>query len=222
MTDIFDEQAASYDDWYDTGIGRAVFGEELAALQPLLATLPHPYLEVGVGTGRFAAAIGAEYGIDPSAASLAFAARRQVRVAVARGEALPFAAESFGAILVITTLCFVADPLAVLTEARRVVRPEGGIVLGIVPADGPWGTYYQVLARQGHAYYQHAHFFGRAELATLLETAGFRSVRTRSALFWAPRGEPPTAGTALEGDGARAGFLALLAAPDGRGVPVAL
>ena len=221
MTNIFDQQAASYDAWYDAGVGRAVFGEELAALQPLLANLPHPWLEVGVGTGRFAAALGAEYGIDPSLASLSFAARRQVRVAVARGEALPFRPHVFGAVLIITTLCFVADPLAVLAEAGRVVRSDGGIVLGIVPGDGPWGQHYQTLAAAGHVYYQHAQFFDRAELAALLETAGLRPVRTRSALFWAPQEKPPTAGTALEGAGASAGFVALLEAPDGRGVSAA-
>ncbi|MFO7650004.1 MAG: hypothetical protein R6X13_01500, partial [bacterium] len=60
----FDAIAAQYDAWYD-GKGKAAFATELAALRPLLARLPRPWLEVGVGTGRFAQALGIPLGIDP-------------------------------------------------------------------------------------------------------------------------------------------------------------
>jgi SAM-dependent methyltransferase len=212
VTDVFDREATSYDAWYDTASGRSVFADELDALRPLLSNLTHPWLEVGVGTGRFAAALGAEFGVDPSRPSLAFAARRQIHVAVARGEALPFPPRAFGAVLIVTTLCFVDDPLAVLREARRVLQPEGKIVLGVVPADGLWGRHYQTLAAGGHAYYRPAHFFRRAELAALARAAGLEARRTRSALSWAPQGEPRT-GTAREGDDPIAGFIAVLLAP---------
>lgn len=213
MTDIFAQQAAAYDVWYDTQFGQSVFGDERDALHPLLTNLAHPWLEVGVGTGRFAAGLGAEVGVDPSVPSLALAARRRVRVAAAWGEALPFPPRTFGAVLIVTTLCFVADPLAVLMEARRVLRPGGGIVLGIIPADSPWGEHYQMLAAQGHDYYQHAHFFRRQDLGSLLQRAGLQQTRTRSALFWAPRSQPPTDSTATEEDDPMAGFLAVLAIP---------
>ena len=41
----FDSLAAKYDSWYD-GKGRVAFEIELAALRPLLAELPKPWLEV--------------------------------------------------------------------------------------------------------------------------------------------------------------------------------
>ena len=213
MTDVFERQAANYDAWYDSDVGQAIFADERAALEPLLAALPRPWLEIGIGTGRFAASFGVEVGCDPSLPSLAFARRRQVRVAAARGEALPFPDRTFGAVLIIATLCFVADPLAVLSEARRVVQPEGGIVLGIIPADGPWGEQYQTLAAQGHVYYQQAHFVRRPELGVMLQRAGLQKNRTRSALGWPPRGRPPLTTTAAEGDNPLAGFLAVLATP---------
>lgn len=213
--DIFDQEAACYDAWYDTPLGRAIFAAEVAALRPLIEWLPHPWLEVGVGSGRFAAALGIEVGIDPAAGALAFAMDRDIHVAAARGETLPFPDAAFGAVLFVVTLCFVDDPLTALREARRVLRPGGGIVLGLVLAEGPWGEEYQARAAAGHPYYQRAHFFTRTDLASLLAAADLHPVRVRSALFGPPDSEP-SAADARDGDDPRAGFTALLVARDGR------
>jgi SAM-dependent methyltransferase len=216
VIEVFDRQAEDYDTWYETPAGRAVLTEELAALQPLVAPLAHPWLEVGVGTGRFAAGLGAEFGIDPAQLALSFAARRGVLTAAARGEALPFRSHTFGAVLIIATLCFVSDPLTVLLEARRVLRPGGRVVLGVVPADGPWGKRYQVLAANGDPYYQHARFFSRQELRSLLYRAELRIVERRGALLWPPESDAPPPARVVERDQQNAGFLALLVAPERR------
>jgi SAM-dependent methyltransferase len=207
--DAFDQKAARYDAWYDAPLGSVAFREEMDALRPLLAGLPHPWLEVGVGGGRFAAALEVAVGIDPAVGALSLAARRGIRVAMARGEVLPFPDASFGAVLFVTALCFVGNPLAALLEARRVLRPEGRIVLGLIPGEGPWGQHYRGLAAAGNAYYQRAHFFTRAEMATLLAAAGLRQVRARSTLFWPPEGGS-VRGAIQEGEDLTAGFAALL------------
>ncbi len=62
-TDVFDSQAVRYDAWYDTPTGAAAFADELVALRPLLTGLPRPWLEVGLGTGRFAAALHDRLGL---------------------------------------------------------------------------------------------------------------------------------------------------------------
>lgn len=126
------------------------------------------------------------------------------------GETLPFRDGAVGLVLFVTTLCFVADPLNALREAARVLGPGGAIVLGIIPADGPWGRHYRQLAAEGHAYYREAHFFTRPELAALLSQAGLRLTRARSALRWSPT-EPPSTELAREGDDDMAGFRAVLA-----------
>lgn len=210
MSDVFNSQPQRYDAWYDTPEGSAVLGEEVEALRPLLDPLSQPWLEVGVGTGRFATALGVDVGIDPAPATLSLAASRGIRSLAARGETLPFPDRSFGACLLVVTLCFVADPLGVLKEARRVLRPGGGVVLGLVLAEGPLGRYYRHLAEEGHAYYRLAHFFSRPELSSLLSQAGFRPVRTRSALFGSPESGLAT-GTILDEDHPEAGFTAVLA-----------
>ena len=208
QSDAFDRHAARYDSWYDTTSGGAILQEELDALRPLLTALPHPWLEVGVGSGRFASALGAEYGADPATAALALAAGRAVRVAAARAEALPFADATFGAVLFVTAICFVPDPRAALVEARRVLMPGGRLLLGLILADGPWGLRYEELAREGDPFYKRAHFFTRGELSSLFTAAGFRLVRTRSALFAAPD-EEAVAAAAREGYDPDAGFTAM-------------
>ena len=210
-SDVFDWGAARYDAWYDTPRGGAIWAEELDAICPLLAGLPRPWLEVGVGTGRFAACLGIEVGVDPALHALRFASNRGIRVAAARGEALPFRTATFGAVLITVTLCFVADPLAVLREAQRVMRPAGGMVLGLILAQSPWGQHYQRLAAQGHPTYRSARFLPWRDVIALLHTAGLRIVRTRSALFWSPEAEPAPQ-PARDGMTPLAGFTALLVA----------
>lgn len=211
---LFDQFAERYDAWYEGPLGRVAFPQEVDALRPLLSGLPRPWLEVGVGTGRFAAALDVRYGIDPSLTALTLARSRGLVVAAAQGEALPFPDYRFGAVVLVVTLCFVADPLAVLREARRVLRSDGGIVLGLVLADNPWGQHYQALGAAGHPYYRLARFFSHAETRALVAAAGLAVARERSALFQPPS-VPLVVEPARDGFEERAGFTGILALPNG-------
>ncbi len=209
---IFDREASGYDAWYETQAGTAIFTSEIDALRPLLVGLPRPWLEVGVGSGRFAVALGIEVGVDPALGALQLAARRGIRAVEACGETLPFRDGAFGAVLLAITLCFLADPLAALREARRVLSPGGGVLLGLVPAEGSWARHYRRLAARGHPYYRLAHFFTRGEIRSLLAASGLRQMHVRSALFGGPEAEV-RAEPARQGDDRAAGFMALLTAP---------
>lgn len=210
---VFERDAARYDAWYDTPTGAAILVEEVEALRPLVQSLPSPWLEVGVGSGRFAAALGVEIGLDPARAPLALARERGVDTVLGVGECLPFSTGSVGAVLLVVTLCFVRDPAAVLAEARRVLVPGGAVVLGMVPAESPWGRHYRSLAGAGHAYYRQARFFTNEQVTAALAAAGLRVSRIRSSLLWPPEASPPPERRALEGSDPRAGFAAVLAVP---------
>ncbi len=209
---IFERLAERYDAWYEGPVGRVVFPLEVACLRPLLAALPPPRLEVGVGSGRFALALGEGYGVDPARAPLRLAAARGVRVVQAVGERLPFRDGCFGAVLVVVTLCFADDPALLLREARRVLRPDGGVVLGDVFAESAWGERYRALGEAGHPFYAAARFLTRGELAGALRAAGLRVVRARSTLRQPPT-DAPAPEPATEGDDPRAGFVGWLAVP---------
>ncbi len=182
----FDAPAQQYDAWYDTPKGQAILAIEVACLRPLVERFPRPRLEVGVGTGRFAQALGIEYGLDPAPGPLAIARSRGVVAVQGYGEALPFASRTFGCVLLAFTLCFVADAAAVLREARRVLRPDGGLVMALLLKGTPWAGSYAARGAQGHPIYRDARFHAKDEVETLLKTAGFGAMTWRSALFQAP------------------------------------
>jgi SAM-dependent methyltransferase len=187
---LFERLAARYDAWYGGPAGAAVFASEVECLRPLLAGLPRPRAEVGAGSGRFAAGLGVEVGLDPAAAPLRLARSRGIRVIQGAGERLPFRPGVFGAVLIVVTVCFAEDPAALLAEACRVIRGDGAVILGEVFAGSPWGRFYQRQGTAGHPFYAAARFLTRAEALTLTADAGLRLQAARSALYQPPSGTP--------------------------------
>ncbi len=207
---VFEELSGRYDAWYETASGRALFALELASLRPLLEGSVRPQLEVGVGSGRFAAALGLDVGIDLAAAPLRLARPRGLAVVRGAGTQLPFRAGTFGAVVLVVTLCFATDPAGLLAEAHRVLRPGGRLVAGVVPLDSPWGRAYAAEGRAGHPFYRHARFLTVAEFRSQLLSAGFTVVDGRSTLLQAP-GREPAEEPVRRGIAPGAGFVALSA-----------
>jgi SAM-dependent methyltransferase len=205
----FDSLALDYDNWFDRE-GMSIFAIETEAFRQILPSLPKPWLEVGVGSGRFAQALGIEVGLDPSVRLLDIARSRGLNVLLGRGENTPFADESLGTVFLIVTVCFVDSPLAVLTEANRLLGRGGKIVLGLVLRESPWGQFYQVKGEKGHRFYKYATFYSYAEVNGLLEQAGFSVEKTISTLFQRP-GQVGHMESPREGYSADAGFTIVLA-----------
>ncbi len=212
VAELFERHAARYDAWYDGPAGAAVFSSEVACLRPLLAGLAGPWAEIGVGGGRFAAALGAEVGLDPAAAPLALARARGIHVIRGVGERLPFRPGVFGAVLVVVTVCFAADPAALLAEARRVIRDDGAVVLGEVFAESAWGRFYQRKGAAGHPFYSAARFLTRQQALAMVTAAGLQVQAARSTLCQPPTGSPRPE-PARDGEAAAAGFVGWRAVP---------
>ena len=185
---VFGDHASEYDAWYDTEAGGAIFSMEVDCLKSLLHIYSRPYLEVGVGSGRFAQALGIEMGIDTSINMLVLARKRDISVLLARGENECFKSEVFGTVFLIVTLCFVDSPLAVLYEANRILKAGGKLVLGLVLRDSPWGQFYLAKKQEGHRFYKHATFYSFEELSRFLEATGFAIENIASTLFQRPGG----------------------------------
>jgi SAM-dependent methyltransferase len=181
----FDDLAAEYDAWFDKD-GSLIFFIEVKAFKPLLPSLPKPWLEIGVGSGRFAQALGIETGIDPSIKLAEMARHRGITAFLGRGEEELFNEQSFGTVFLIVTLCFLGHPPDVLKEANRILMPGGRIVLGLVLKESPWGQFYQLKKARGHRFYKHANFYSYEEIVGLLDQAGFVNEKTISTLFQRP------------------------------------
>jgi SAM-dependent methyltransferase len=182
----FSAHANEYDSWFDGEPGATVFATEVECLRPLLHSYPRPYLEVGIGSGRFAQALGIEYGVDPVLTLLTKAKARDINVIRARGEKLPFTSGSFGGVLLALTLCFVDYPLRALREVSRVLASNGGLVLGLILKESPWAESYMAKAKEGHPIYSQARFFSKNEVESLLYQSGFDNFHYRSVLFQPP------------------------------------
>lgn len=205
---VFDREAHHYDAWFDSPEGRVLFQAEVEAVRLLLDGLPGPLLEVGVGTGRFAQALGVPFGVDPARGALLLARRRGVRVVLARGEALPFHDRVFGGVMLIVTLCF-AEPRPLLREAGRVLEPEGGLIVADILRDSAWGRWYLEKKGAGHPFYRHATFYTLQELEGLLTGAGFVLAAVASAITQPPGG-PLAPEPAYKGLERKASFVCLL------------
>lgn len=176
---VFKTHALEYDQWFVEH--DAIYEAELKALKSLCPT-GKKGLEIGVGTGRFAAPLNVSFGLEPSAPMAALARQRGVTVVEGVAENLPFEEGSFDFALMVTTICFVNDPLKSLREAWRILKSEGALILAFVDKDSPLGKKYQ--ARQSQSvFYRDATFFSTPEIISLLKQAGFSVESIKQTLF---------------------------------------
>ncbi|MEB3851446.1 MAG: class I SAM-dependent methyltransferase [Desulfurococcales archaeon] len=185
---LFDRLARRYEGWHLRH--RVTAENEERLVREAMRGAPRPCLEVGVGTGFFAAAAGCEAGVDPSLGMLSMAAGRVPLRVQGRGEALPFASGSLGSVLVSVTLCFADDPQMLLAEASRALRPGGRLVACIVPRDTPWGRLYRSRGRLGHPLYRAARFYTLREVRSMAEAAGLKAASALATLTYPPWGRP--------------------------------
>jgi SAM-dependent methyltransferase len=204
----FEDLASEYDAWFDKE-GSLVFSIEVQAFKTLLSSLPRPWLEIGVGSGRFAQALGIDTGVDPSNKLIKMARQRGINAFIGRGEREPFAKEAFGTVFLIVTLCFLDSPLDVLKEANRILVPNGKIVLGLVLQESPWGQFYRHKKAAGHRFYRYAKFYSYDEVVRRLAKAGFLTEKTLSTLFQRP-GEVYDGEEPKEGYSPEAGFTIIM------------
>jgi len=208
-TDPFDGIAARYDSWYDSPEGRALFDQEVEALLLVKGRAPGRWLEVGVGTGRFASAFGVKDGVDPSLSMRALAERRGIHAREGAAEALPYDDGSFDGVLVVATLCFTTDPAQSLREFVRVLGPEGALVIGLIPSGSPWGQEYARKGAAGHPLFSHARFLDVDETVRMVAEAGLILTDAASALLQPPGRAPGQSHRVERGAVPGAGFVAL-------------
>ena len=206
---VFHEQAREYDSWFDSNL---LFEIEKSAIRelPIQPSTCRPSLEIGCGTGRFGEALQIEYGIDPATGPLQLARSRGMKCSNGIGEALPFTHDAFGSVYLLFTLCFLENPAQALIECRRVLKKDGMLIIGFIPASSSWGISLQKKKEEGNEFYKYCTFYGCSNVLEMLSMAGFEVLHSISSLFQSPDdlsqveyGQP--------GLDTRAGFIALAA-----------
>lgn len=175
----FERLTDRYEAWFETH--PHAYLSELAALGELLGRPKRP-IEVGVGTGRFADALGVPIGVEPARAAGRRAHARGLTVVRGVGEALPLADASVDLALIVTTICFFEDDEATLAEVARILEPGGHVLVGMVDRETPLGKTYETKQAK-HPFYRPARFHSAAEVLSLLTDKGFKDLEIRQTIF---------------------------------------
>jgi SAM-dependent methyltransferase len=165
----FEKYAGKYEGWFERN--RSAYQSELQAVKSLLP--PRGIgIEIGVGTGRFAAPLGIQIGVEPSTAMAMVARQRGIQVVQAVAEALPFMDGTFDFALMVTTLCFLDDVEVSFQEAHRVLRCRGSLVVGFIDPQSHLGQVYQRHKNES-PFYREARFYSVQEVVSSMQNAGF-------------------------------------------------
>ena len=177
---VFDVYSRDYDRWYEEN--RYVYFSELRALRCVVPKKGIG-LEIGVGTGRFAKPLGVSVGIDPSENMLKIAKARGLKGFIGTGEKLLFKNEEYDYVLLVITLCFVKNANKVISEARRVLKENGKLIIGIVDRNSFLGKIYQEKKEKKDKFYKDVNFFSAGEVIELFKKHNFESIATFQTIF---------------------------------------
>lgn len=194
--DAFEKHSDAYDDWFEKN--QQAYEAELQAVRQLLPVGDVRGVEIGVGSGKFAVPLGIKVGVEPAGQMAAKAAELGIEVHPGVAEALPFPADQFDFVLMVTTICFVDDLAQSFREARRVLVPGGCILVGFVDMESDLGqTYLQ--NRHKSKFYKEATFFSTRDVLDYLKIADFGATEIKQTLL-----PGDTEKTVLDGFGAGA------------------
>lgn len=175
----FEEHSVEYEKWFVDN--KFVYQSEIMAIRWHLPKKGRG-LEIGVGSGRFAAPLGIAEGLEPSPKMAEVARERGISVTEGVAEDLPFEDSVFDFLLMVTTICFVDDLDRSFREAYRVLKEGGALVIGFIDRESPVGKIYNKF-KEHSVFYRMATFYSVGEVLDSLEKAGFRRFSFSQTIF---------------------------------------
>ncbi|GAN31979.1 MAG: class I SAM-dependent methyltransferase [Candidatus Brocadia sp. AMX2] len=181
-TNIFEEAATEYDEWFVTH--KWVYKLEVEAVRKFIPETGEG-IEIGIGTGRFCTPFGIKIGIEPAKAMAEIARKRGIHVYVAKAEDLPFRENSFDFALMVTTFCFLVNPLQAIREIKRILRPAGKTIIGMLDEECPLGRRYREKTKKSK-FYKNAKFYPINQVLNWLRDFKFGKFKIIQTIFKNP------------------------------------
>ncbi len=174
---LFDNLVNDYEEWFEKH--PKIYKEEIKTIKTLLPK--GKGMEVGVGTGRFAAPLNIKFGIEPSKAMAEVARARGIDVIELSAEEMDFK-EEFDFILMVTTICFVNDPLKTIQNCYKALKNGGCLLVAFVDLDSNLGRIYEKNKHKSK-FYKYAKFFTKNDIINLMKKVGFKDLECRENLY---------------------------------------
>lgn len=178
---VFENYVDQYEAWYDKY--PEVYMSEIQAIKEQLQKLPENIrgIEVGLGTGRFSEPLGIKEGIEPSTAMAQKAKKRGIEVLKGTAERLPYADLTFDFVLFVT-ICHFSNIVKAISEAHRVLKANGAIIIGFLDKDLDIAKQYE--EKRGHStFYRDARFYPVGRIEKMLNENGFKELVFNQTLF---------------------------------------
>jgi len=180
--DAFERWAVDYDKWFKQH--NYAYQSELDAVRKLLPQ-KGTGVEIGAGTGRFAIPLGVPLGIEPSLAMRTIAREKGLEVIEGTAEAPPLESNKYDYLLYVTTLCFLDSLTEAFREARRILKPGGNIIIGLIDKESAAGKSYEQ-TKESSRFYQQATFHSVDSVMDELTRARFTDFVFAQTLFTDP------------------------------------
>lgn len=177
--EAFNRYPLRYEEWFDRN--HLVYLSEVRAVKELLPEKGRG-VEIGVGSGRFAAPLNIDIGVEPSREMRKIALQKGIEVIDAVAEELPFEDEVFDFVLMITTICFLDDINKAFSEAYRVLKPAGCLIVGFIDKNSLTGEKYHK-NKQKNIFYKDANFRSVDEVVCHLKKSRFKRLSFRQTIF---------------------------------------
>ena len=175
----FEKYSEKYEDWFERN--EFVYKSEIQAIKELLPKVKKG-IEIGVGSARFAVPLGIKTGVDPSPRMREISQKKGIKVIDTVAEELPFENSQFELVLMVTTICFVDNLNLAFSEAYRILKLGGYLIIGFVDKDSHLGRLYQQ-SKKKNVFYKIATFYSVKEVDYNLNKVGFREFKFKQTIF---------------------------------------
>jgi ubiquinone/menaquinone biosynthesis C-methylase UbiE len=175
----FEKYTDQYEDWFVQN--KYAFKVEIKAVRKHIPKQGRG-IEIGVGSGLFARPLGIHIGLEPSVKMRSIAVKRGVNVVDGTAENLPFMDDFYDFALMVTTICFVDDVEKSIHEAKRIIKPGGKLIIGLIDKNSPIGKMYKEHQKES-VFYKDASFYSTDEIVGYMKKTGFQDFYFTQTIF---------------------------------------